>query len=257
MDKKVFRYSLGCILLALILAAFYFSKAAVFIVSIIFIIMAMAEYRGMFRYKNIYPHMLIPEIIGIVLAYNFIFGGYIVGILTAGCIISFIITVIFNKKPYILTSMITITAIFFIFCGLYIIKLATIDGISVILVYFSAVLAGDYLASIIGPKIKSIHISPEISPNKTLAGSIANIIAAVLICLLLHKFIGLSILKCIFAGLIVSFTSQMGDLTISTFKRDLGIKHSGALFLGYGGILDRTDAFIFSAPALYYTLLLI
>jgi phosphatidate cytidylyltransferase len=55
----------------------------------------------------------------------------------------------------------------------------------------------------------------------------------------------------------ISIFAQIGDLTISSLKRDLGVKHSGSLFLEYGGVLDRMDAFIFSAPALYYILYLI
>ena len=255
MNSKIIRYTLGFVLLGLILLSFYLSKVCVFILSIIFIILAMAEFRGMFRNKNIYPHMLIPEISGIVLAYFFIFGGYTTGIITASCIISFIATVIFNKKPYILTSMITLASIFFIFCGLFIIKLETIDGISIILMYFFAVLIGDYAASIFGQKIKSSYIAPEISPNKTVAGSVANIIFTCIVCLFFCKIPALSVYKCLIAGLVISFTSQMGDLTISSFKRDLGIRHSSSLFLAYGGIWDRIDAFLFSAPALYYTLL--
>ena len=54
-----------------------------------------------------------------------------------------------------------------------------------------------------------------------------------------------------------SLCSQIGDLAISTIKRDLGLKHSGGFFLNYGGILDRVDAFIFSAPAAFYATIFI
>ena len=110
------------------------------------------------------------------------------------------------------------------------------------------------MASIVGPKIKPTYIAPEISPNKTLAGSLANLTITCIICLFYHKFIDMPILYCIFAGFIISISSQFGDLTISTIKRDLGIKHSSNLFFEYGGLLDRMDSFLFSAPIFYYFL---
>lgn len=267
MKLKIFRYILGISLLVLILASFYFSRTAVFIVSIFFIIIAMKEYRSMLKLKEIHPHKIIPETIGIICAciftfYNNIQFHYLITpILLAGIILSFIFTVIRNKKPYLMTSFSSMAGFLLIFCGLYIIKLTYYfeenHSWYLILIYFFAVLSGDYSASIFGPKFKKKYIAPEISPNKTLAGCISNFIFSCLFCLLLKFFIGFSIPVCIGLGITISIFAQLGDLTVSTFKRDLGIKHSGNLFLDYGGILDRMDAFIFSAPAAYYYLFII
>ncbi len=267
MNNKILRYLSGFIILAVIIASFYFSKIMLLIISALLIIAAMFEYRNMFKQKKIYPHVILPELIGIICASIFIFEpeisdhNFITPILITGIIFSFIITVITNKKPYILTSLSTISAFLFIICGLYIIKLTYyfehISSFYLITVYFAAILCGDYAASKVGQFFKNIPLSYEISPDKTIAGSIANLIISCLICLLFNLLLNFSIMQCLISGIIISVFSQFGDLTVSTFKRDLGLKHSGSLFYDYGGILDRMDAFVFSAPAIYYYLFII
>ncbi len=256
MKNKYLRYILGFILLGLVILSFY-NYWALLLFSLFFIIISMIEYRNMFKSKEIYPHKVIPELTGFIMAYCFIENYSVLPVFIIGCIFSFILTVIRNKKPYILTSLSTITAIFFILCGLYIIKLVSNTNIYFVLVYFAAVLAGDFAASKVGllnGKTQPKHIAPEISPNKTLKGSIANLIITCMISLFFIVVIKMNIYQCLIAGIVISFFSQLGDLTVSSIKRDMEIKHSGTLFMDYGGIWDRIDAFIFSAPALYFIL---
>lgn len=262
MQNKYLRYTAGFLFLSLILLSFY-NKWMLFAVSIVFIFFALSEYRNMFKAKEQYICPLLPEIFGILLSYIFIFNTkkYLIPLLIFSIIIAFIYTIIKNKKPYFQSSFITISAIIFVFFGLYIIELFKLfssygKGIGIV-IYFLSVLAGDFAASKIGSKISSLYITKEISPNKTLAGSFACIITTILLCCFYNIFLDIAIFKCIILGIITSFFAQIGDLTISTIKRDLEIKHSGSLFLDYGGIWDRIDAFLFSAPALYYTLLLL
>ena len=267
MIKKVLRYLLGFILFGIIIFSFYFNKMLLFGVSVFFIIIAMAEYRNMFKNKGIYPHKFIPELWGAICAYVFIFSSdsmrqiIIMPLIITGVILSFSITILLNKKPYIETSFSSLAAILMIICGLYIIKITYYFDSDVstipVLIYFSAVLFSDFMASRIGPLYTRIKLSPEISPNKTLLGSIAHVTASCLVCCLFTFYINIHLWQCILLGIILSVFSQLGDLTISMFKRNLGIKHSGSLFYDYGGILDRIDAFIFSAPATYYFLCLI
>jgi len=116
---------------------------------------------------------------------------------------------------------------------------------------------GDYSASIIGPKIKGKLLASEISPKKTVAGAISNLLFSCITCLLMTKFFNFSIAHAMLLGITISISSQIGDLSISIIKRDLDLKDSSNLFLNYGGILDRVDAFVFSAPMAYYCLLFI
>ena len=266
MNSKFCRYSFGFLFLILILSAFYFEEILLtFVLSVILIIISIREYRKMFEQKQVYIHKILPEVLGILMAIIFCFPiseyvhNLITPILVIGIITTFLITIMRNKKPYILTSTATIMSFLFVFFGLYVIKITYQFNhekyYPIIVLYFLAILLGDFLASKIGPKFNS-KLAPEISPNKTIAGAITNIITVCGIFLIFNVFVGFSIFQCLILGLVISISAQLGDLAISSIKRDIGIKHSGTLFLEFGGILDRIDAFIFSAPATYYCLCL-
>ncbi len=264
MFKKFLRYAIGFVLLAAIIASFILNKVFLFCVSVFFIIIAMVEYRNMFKNMNIHPHKFLPELIGSISAYTFTFSSeaieqsIIFPLIILGTILSFSITIVFNKKPYLETSLSTISAILMIMCGLYIIKLTYYfeDNTSalLVLIYFTAVLCADFTASKIGPLYKKIKLAPDISPNKTLLGAVIHVISSCITCCFLEFYINISLWQCILLGFFISVFAQLGDLTVSLFKRSLGLKHSGNFFYNYGGVLDRMDAFIFSAPAAYYFL---
>lgn len=264
MNNKYFRYVLGLILLAMALAGLFALKSILFIVSIFFIIITTIEYRKMFKQKEIRIHRFIPELVGIVCAYQFSFTEvlaehvFITPILILGIIYSFAWTIIRNKKPYIATSLATISTFLFILCGLYIIKLTyffdSVVGWFMIVTYFGAILLGDLFACVVGKKFKGMALAGEISPNKTLSGAITHFIVVCLCSLALIKVLDFNVWQSLGFGIVTSISAQIGDLTFSAIKRDLGLTHSGSLFCDFGGLLDRMDSFIISAPVVYYYL---
>lgn len=113
---------------------------------------------------------------------------------------------------------------------------------------------GDSGAYFIGSLTGNHKIYPVASPKKSLEGLLAAIFFAGLsgwVCIALFP-IPISPLAAITAGAVTGLVSQMSDPVESLFKRAAGVKDSGAILPGHGGILDRMDSYIFCAPTLFY-----
>lgn len=96
---------------------------------------------------------------------------------------------------------------------------------------------------------------PTLSPKKTVEGGVGGLILTVLVVgLTAWHFLSLSIPGALLLGAVVSICSQAGDLFESMLKRILDVKDLGHLLPGHGGILDRVDSLLFTAPAVYYFL---
>jgi phosphatidate cytidylyltransferase len=94
---------------------------------------------------------------------------------------------------------------------------------------------------------------PNISPNKTWEGSVgAFLVGMALPWIFRFSLEGFGTRELLLAGLIVGVGSQLGDLSISVIKRDIGIKDMGTLIEGHGGILDRVDSLIYVAPLFFH-----
>ena len=104
-----------------------------------------------------------------------------------------------------------------------------------------------------GKCLGKIKIIPEISPNKTQAGFVGGIITTILLSLLIAPVLTpFSPETSLFMGMLIAISGFFGDLSISAIKRDLGIKNTGTLLPGHGGILDRVDSLTFTAPVFFH-----
>lgn len=108
----------------------------------------------------------------------------------------------------------------------------------------------------IGRKIWNRGFS-EISPKKSIEGSIGGIIFTIIALLISNHYFHLTTvppLQLGLLGLAIALTAQIGDLGESMYKREFKIKDSGTILAGHGGILDRFDSMLFVAPVMYYIL---
>jgi len=95
-------------------------------------------------------------------------------------------------------------------------------------------------------------LAPRISPGKTLEGSLGGLLVATLTGLAFGYWIRMEPQWALFYGFGVGLASQLGDLWESAMKRDAGVKDSGRVLAGHGGILDRFDSYFFAAPVAYF-----
>jgi phosphatidate cytidylyltransferase len=108
----------------------------------------------------------------------------------------------------------------------------------------------DTAAYFVGRKFGKTKLAPRISPKKTLEGSAGGLAASVLGALAMSFFLpGLPPIDAIALGILAGAAGQAGDLLVSVLKRSSGVKDSGGILPGHGGILDRVDALAFTAPA--------
>lgn len=129
-------------------------------------------------------------------------------------------------------------------------------GSCIILMLLMCTWATDTFAFFVGRKYGKRKLSPKSSPNKTVEGSIAGLISSILVALIVGYIIGIPIIHSAILGILFGTTSQIGDLTESAIKREIGIKDFGNIIPGHGGILDRIDSMLFTAPIAYYYVLL-
>lgn len=126
-------------------------------------------------------------------------------------------------------------------------------GLTATLLAFSCIWAADIGAYIFGKTFGRTRLS-DISPKKTVEGAIFGFLGSIIVAILgswYLKWPGFPWAGLIL-GLLIGISSLLGDLTESLMKRDAGVKDSGQLIPGHGGILDRADSYVFTAPLVYY-----
>ncbi|MEW6583991.1 MAG: phosphatidate cytidylyltransferase [Nitrospirota bacterium] len=128
-----------------------------------------------------------------------------------------------------------------------------------IIFLYSTVWASDSLAYYIGKGLGKRKLYPEISPNKTVAGAVGSLLGGAAGALLLRIVLlpNFDAGHAAIIGIMIGMTAVVGDLVESMFKRDAGVKDSGALIPGHGGILDKIDGALFAGPLLYSILKII
>ncbi len=177
-----------------------------------------------------------------------------------GTVVASLLLILFRKGQPIWDGLVTSLGdlyIGFFFCHINLIT--RIKGYDkLVWLVFIAALCSDIFAYFIGCSFGKHKLCPEVSPKKSVEGAIGGLAGAALCSGLFGSFVYPNILvHCIIIGIFGGAFSQCGDLIASLFKRKMGIKDYGNLIPGHGGILDRFDSVLLTAPFIYYYILVI
>jgi phosphatidate cytidylyltransferase len=117
--------------------------------------------------------------------------------------------------------------------------------------------AGDTAAYFVGRAMGKHPLAPHISPKKTWEGSMGSMVGSLLVAWAFHYWIRIPSGHLVGMAVVGNVAGQMGDLLESAYKRSAGVKDSGGLLPGHGGVLDRIDALILCIPVIWYYVVLV
>ena len=128
------------------------------------------------------------------------------------------------------------------------------DGIQWIFLLMLIVMAGDSGAYYVGCNFGRRKLYPVVSPNKSVEGAVGGLAGSVIGAFIAQAtfFPALTVFDSLATALLLGIFGQLGDLFESFLKRSFGVKDSGTIFPGHGGVLDRLDSILFAAPAAFY-----
>lgn len=165
---------------------------------------------------------------------------------------------VFNIRQYSYAEVaFPIASSFYVGIGFHHLILARMNGLDKVLFALFIVWATDIGAYMVGSRIGRHRLMPRVSPNKTLEGSLGGIVSALIVSTLfiwIDKDVtsGYSLVTMLVLVVLFSIFAQLGDLVESAIKRRFGVKDSGRVIPGHGGILDRFDSLIFVFPIMHF-----
>jgi len=253
------RVVIGVAMFVALLICYALGSKALVLLTAAVVVAAMAEAYGMLQRAGFRPATLLA----LVATAGVVFGAYWKG--TAAIPIVLVLTFAGSMMWYILgivearpLANVAVTIMVFVWVAVLgsfaSVMLRAPHGKGLFLGTIIVSVAADIAAFLVGRTIGSRPLAESISPNKTIEGFVGGLVAAVVIGAIVGKSItpwgGMK--HGILLGLVIGLIAPLGDLFESMIKRDLGVKDSGAILGGHGGLLDRFDALLLALPAAYF-----
>ena len=173
------------------------------------------------------------------------------------CLFGMLTAMVFSKGSYSFEDIgFPFLSAFYVGIGFQSLLLARESGLAVVFLALFIVWSTDIGAYFVGKSIGKRKLIPDVSPNKTVEGSIGGILSAVVVAILMFIFYKndlpqIGFVKLVLFTIVFSIVGQIGDLVESSIKRHYGVKDSGKLLPGHGGVLDRFDNLIFVFPIMH------
>jgi phosphatidate cytidylyltransferase len=224
------------------------------------------ELSGIMQAKNIRPSQIIVLTVGplLLLMAAMHKPQHFAAIITAAVLLSFFRLVFRQPRASISDIGATMMAIFYLaYLPAHFILLRDMgyhltsnpfqqSGLGYLFFTILVISASDIAAYYSGKRFGKHLLYPEISPKKTREGALGGLLGGLAVGLIFAALIGFPWEHALILGTLLVIVGQLGDLSESLLKRDAGIKDSGTMLPGHGGVLDRMDSYIFSGAVSYY-----
>ncbi len=263
-NKSFFTRTLsGIVLIAVLLVTFIAGNYAIFGLTAILSLIGLSE---VYKTVGIEKCCLgIIGYIGVIVYYGLVLwkGATYMSVFMIGLLLVVMIAFVFSFPKYkveqVMMSFFGVVYVAVLMSFLYLIRETTADGMITIWLVIISSWGCDTCAYLAGVTMGKHKMTPLLSPKKTIEGAIGGIIGTAAIGALYGAIVGQNMeqisnapvyfaIICGCAGLV----SMVGDLAASAIKRSYDIKDYGKLIPGHGGVLDRFDSVIFTAPVIYY-----
>ncbi len=267
-QNKIMRVVTGVVISLIALACLFMGGIPLVAFLLVVIFLGSIEYVKILRTKGFHPSLSLILLADFAFALLIFFRRFdlLPSIISLAVMASFLMVLFMGRQPYIVN--VATTALGFLYCGwlpchLLLIRQIGLDrinafqigineGLWLVIFVFLIVVATDIGGYYFGSKFGRHKLSPVISPKKTIEGALGATLCAIIVALFGVFYTNLTLYQAIFAGLLITVSAQLGDLSESLVKRDAGVKDSSNILPGHGGILDRTDGYLFALPVAYY-----
>ena len=267
-QNKIMRVVTGVIFSIIALLCLFIGGLPILGFLLVIIFLGSVEYVKILRTKGFHPSLSLILLTDLVFAILIFFRRFdlLPSIISLAIMASFLMVLFMGRQPYIVN--VATTVLGFLYCGwlpchLLLIRqisadrinafqIGTNEGLWLVIFVFLIVVATDIGGYYFGSKFGKHKLSPVISPKKTVEGALGATILALIVASFGIFYTKLTLLHALIAGLLITISSQLGDLSESLVKRDAGVKDSSNILPGHGGILDRTDGYLFALPVAYY-----
>ena len=267
-QNKIMRIVTGVIFSIIALLCLFMGGLPILGFLLVVIFLGSVEYVKILRTKGFHPSLSLILLTDLAFAILIFFRRFdlLPSIISLAIMASFLMVLFMGRQPYIVN--VATTVLGFLYCGwlpchLLLIRqisadrinafqIGTNEGLWLVIFVFLIVVATDIGGYYFGSKFGKHKLSPVISPKKTVEGALGATIMALIVASFGVFYTKLTLLHALVAGLLITISSQLGDLSESLVKRDAGVKDSSNILPGHGGILDRTDGYLFALPVAYY-----
>lgn len=254
-----YRLASAFILIPIVLGSVYFGGLAFFAAIAVALLLAGYEFFDMTRHGGHHPITWLGLVLILLLLLNaYAHAGLEREILGSAIVASLTLAIFWHEDDWIASWSLTLAGALYVgWLGAYAILVRDLpNGPVWTAIALVTVWATDTGAYFVGTRIGRRGFFTSISPKKTWEGAIGGVVFATLTMLVLGSvFAGLTPLQSLAFGFGISVAGTLGDLAESLMKRQTGVKDSGNILPGHGGLLDRIDSLLFAAVFAYYYLI--